>query len=181
MIEDKILAWRFKRGSSDALARIYEKYEAYLLTLAAALSNDINTAQDIVHDFFVSFAQSPDKLRIDKSLKGYLATCVVNRTRDQMRAKHRQPAVGLDQADSVGSNAPAPDVSVMFAEELQSLNLSLARLPYEQREVLLLHFYSRMKFKAIANLQDVSINTVRSRYRYGLDKLRSLLDGELKK
>jgi DNA-directed RNA polymerase specialized sigma24 family protein len=38
-----------------------------------------------------------------------------------------------------------------------------------------------MTFKAIARSMDVSINTVQSRYRYGLDKLQSVLDGEVKK
>ena len=40
MLEDKLLVWRFKRGSRDALQRIYEKYIVYLVTLATALSND---------------------------------------------------------------------------------------------------------------------------------------------
>ena len=176
MVEDKILMWRFKCGSRDALARIYEKYEAYLLTLAAALLGDVNTAEDVVHDFFVSFAKSADKVRLNGNLKGYLATCVANRARDQIRARQQQP-IGLDQAQ----NSKKPDVCAMFSEELSLLNLSLRQLPYEQREVLILHFYSGMKFKTIASAQDVSINTVQSRYRYGLDKLRSLLKRELKK
>ena len=69
----------------------------------------------------------------------------------------------------------------MFAEELRQLTRSLGQLPYEQREVIILHLYSGMKFKAIAKSQCVSINTIQGRYRYGLDKLRSLLNGEVKK
>ncbi len=177
-MEDKILMWRFKHGSRKALARIYEKYEPHLLTLAAALLNDVNTAEDVVHDFFVSFAQSADKLRLDGNLKAYLATSVANRARDQIRTRQRQP-IGLDQAHSMSSDIKEPEVFVMFGEKLRILNRSLAQLPHEQREVLLLHFYSGLKFKAIAKTQDVSINTVQSRYHYGLDKLRLLLIGEL--
>ncbi|MCP4610359.1 MAG: hypothetical protein GY845_16735, partial [Planctomycetes bacterium] len=81
MIEDKLLKWKFKRGSREALQKIYEKYESYLLTLASALLNDVNTAEDVVHDTFVSFAQSPEKLKLEGSLKAYLATCLVNRAR----------------------------------------------------------------------------------------------------
>jgi RNA polymerase sigma-70 factor (ECF subfamily) len=179
MVEDKILMWRYKCGNRDALARIYEKYEAYLLTLAAALLNDVYTAEDVVHDFFVSFAQSADKLRLDGNLKGYLVTCVANRARDQMRARRQQP-LGLDQAYSVCSNSKKPDACAMFGEELRLLSLSLCQLPYEQREVLILHFFGRMKFKTIAKVQDVSVNTVQSRYRYGLDKLRLLLNRGVK-
>jgi RNA polymerase sigma factor (sigma-70 family) len=57
----------------------------------------------------------------------------------------------------------------------------MAELPYQQREVIILHFQGGMRFKAIAKSQDVSINTIQSRYRYGLDKLRSLLNSEVEK
>jgi RNA polymerase sigma-70 factor (ECF subfamily) len=69
----------------------------------------------------------------------------------------------------------------MFGEELRRLSWALGQLPYEQREVLLLHSYSGMKFKTIAQQQKVSINTVQGRYRYAMDKLRSMLNGEVDK
>lgn len=55
----------------------------------------------------------------------------------------------------------------------------MAQLPYEQREVVMLHLHGGMMFKQIAKSQHVSINTIQSRYRYALDKLRRLLDGEM--
>jgi len=58
------------------------------------------------------------------------------------------------------------------------LNNVLAQLPYEQREAISMHLQGGMKFKEIAKSQDVSIGTIQSRYRYGLDKLRSILDSE---
>jgi RNA polymerase sigma-70 factor (ECF subfamily) len=178
MLEDKLLIWRFKHGSREALREIYEKYRRYLLTLATALLNDVNTAEDVVHDFFVSFAQSGGKLKLDGSLKWYLATCVVNRARDRIRAGQRQPA-GLDEADSICSDAGEPQVSAMFNEEMKLLHSAIGQLPYEQREVLILHAKGEMRFRQIAELQNVSIKTVQSRYRYGLDKLRTILDSQV--
>ncbi|MHC4443497.1 MAG: RNA polymerase sigma factor [Planctomycetota bacterium] len=179
MIEDRLLVYNFKRGSRKALQKIYEKYRGYLLTLAAALLNDVNTAEDIVHDFFVSFAQSGKKLRLEGSLKWYLATCVANRARDRIRAGKRQ-SVSLDHADSVCSNIDGPESSAICNEEMQQLRCAIDQIPYEQREVVILHARGQMKFKAIAKLQNVSIKTVQSRYRYGLDKLRVALK-EVKK
>ena len=179
MVEDKMLIWRFKRGSRDALQRIYEKYVVYLVTLATALSNDVNTAEDIVHNVFVSFAQSAGRLRLEGSLKAYLATCVVNRLRDRIRARQRQP-VPLDEANSICSKAIGPELSAVCSEDLQQLSRAIAQLPYEQKEVILLHLYGDMMFKQIAKSQQVSINTVQSRYRYALGKLRSLLNSEMK-
>ena len=178
MIEDKLLILRFKHGSRRALARIYEKYEGYLLTLATALLNDVNSAEDIVHDFFVSFAQSADRLKLEGSLKGYLATCVANLARDSIRTRQRQPDA-LDESTPIRSNVKGPQSTAMCSEELQLLNSALAQLPYEQREIVILHLRGGMKFRQIAQSQNVSINTVQSRYRYGLDKLRTLLDGEV--
>ena len=180
MVEDKLLMWKFKRGSRDALCRIYEKYEGYLLTLATALLNDAHTAEDIVHDFFVSFAQSPEKLNLDGNLKGYLATCVANYARDKIRARQRRP-VDVPGAEIVPSSERGPELSAVCNEELQQLSRAIAQLPYEQREVVVLHLQGGMKFRQIANVQDVSVNTVQSRYRYGLCKLRSLLDDRMTK
>jgi len=67
---------------------------------------------------------------------------------------------------------------IIDSEQLRQLNDALDQLPEQQREVIILHLQGGMKFKAIAELQGVSINTVQSRCRYGLDKLRSILDSE---
>lgn len=178
MIEDSVLIWKFKRGSGDALRRIYEKYRRYLLTLATALLNDVNTAEDVVHDFFVSFAQSPERLRLEGSLKCYLATCVANRARDRIRAASRQ-GVSLDRANSISSDARGPESEAICNEEMRQIRHALKQIPYEQREVVILHARGKMKFRVIAKLQDVSIKTVQSRYRYGLDKLRATLNSEV--
>ena len=69
MIEDKLLVWKFKHGSNDALCRIYEKYKDNLLRLASGLLNDRTAAEDIVHDCFVAFAQSAEKVKLSGSLK----------------------------------------------------------------------------------------------------------------
>jgi RNA polymerase sigma-70 factor (ECF subfamily) len=180
MIEDKLLIWKFKRGSSDALSRIYEKYRKNLLRIASGLLNDTAAADDIVHDCFVSLAQSPEKLRVNGNLKSYLATCVANRVRNANLARQRKATSGLNDADSTVSNAKRPEQWIIAGERLRQLNDAFAQVPYEQREVVILHLQADMKFRAIAESQNVSINTVQSRYRYGLDKLRSILDSEAK-
>ena len=181
MIEDKVLILKFKFGSRTALQRIYEKYENYLLTVATGLLNDIGEAEDVLHDVFVKFAQSAEKLELNGSLKAYLATCVVNRVRDRIRSQRRRKTVRLDDVAPIPCESEGSDHSVIAGEELQRVNCYLAQLPYEQREAIMLRLHSGMKFKRIAQLQDVSENTVQGRYRYGLGKLRTLLNSEVKK
>lgn len=178
-MEDKLLVLRCKRGSSDALRRIYEKYRRNLLILAVALLNDVSAAEDVVHDVFVSFVQAIEKFQVTGSLKGYLATCVANHSRNVNKARHRQK-VGLDEVQPVSLNLENPHQLVICNEELQQLSFAMAQLPYEQREVIILHLQCGLSFKAIAKLNGVSVNTVKSRYRYGLDKLRTFF-GEAEK
>jgi len=177
MFEDDVLKWRFKRGSDEALTLIYEKYLDSMLTLAMGLLNDASAAQDVVQDVFVSFAQSRNNLRARGSLSGSLATTVVNRVRDHQRRQRRRAgraAEGRVRAEPMG-----PEQAVILSEQAKLLTQAVAALPEEQREVVLLRLKADMKFRDIAKLQQTSVNTVLSRYRYGLEKLRSLLNGEV--
>ncbi len=180
MLEDKLLVLKFKRGSADALRRIYEKYKDELLSLAIALSNDRGAAEDALHDVFVSFAQYADKLRLRSSLKSYLSSCIANRVRNLNRAKALRTAQ-LSRGEAVSSDCDGPDRLATLAELSRRIDQAMEQVPYQQREVIILHLQSGMRFKAIAQSQGVSINTIQSRYRYGLDKLRMLLNGTVEK
>ena len=179
-MEDKQLVLNCKRGSPDALERIYQKYKADLLILAMALLNDKCVAEDVLHDVFVTFVQSLGKFRLTGSLKAYLLTCVANRARNANKAKHRQ-SVGFDQAGSFHSDSDEPARSMICNEQLQKLRGAMTQLPYDQREVIMMHFQAAMTFRTIAKSLGVSVNTVKSRYRYGFDKLRLILNHEAKK
>ncbi len=181
MLEDRLLIWKFNRGDREVLRRIYEKYKDDLLTLATALLYKKDSAEDVVHDVFVSFIKSAERFRLTGSLKGYLVTCVANNARNRNKLIQRHPNSGLERAGPVVAESERPSASVIFGEEMRQLSTALAQLPYQQREAIILHHYSGMTFKAIADAQGASINTVQGRYRYGLDKLRSLLDGEVLK
>ncbi|MHC4693024.1 MAG: RNA polymerase sigma factor [Planctomycetota bacterium] len=178
MIEDELLKLRFKCGSRDALRCIYEKYFNNLLTLAMALLNDAGEAEDVVHDVFVSFAKGAEDFKLRGSLKSYLSTCVINRVRDRIRAKRRR-TLKLEKSDFTGAEAGEPEQSIIYSEESRRLKQALSELSHEQREVIVLRVKGEMKFKEIARLQCVSINTIQGRYRYGLNKLRSILNGEV--
>jgi RNA polymerase sigma factor (sigma-70 family) len=180
MIEDELLKWRFKHGSKDALRRIYEKYLNHLLTLAMALLNDTGRAEDVVHDVFVSFAGFAKDFKFGGNLKSYLTTCVMNRARDRIRTNRRGP-MQLDAAESVNSKINGPDHAIICSEEAHRLNQAIAKLPDEQRHVIVLRLKGEMTFSQIAKLHGVSVNTIQGRYRYGLKKLRSVLNGEVKK
>jgi len=181
MLEDKILLWRFKRGNREAFRLIYKKYADDLLTIGANLLNDKADAEDVVQDVFISFVQSVQKFHLRGSLKGYLATCVANRSRDYLRKNRRRQTLKVNQAEQSTTVVKSPVQLVLRSEQLQKLGNAITELPYEQREVVVLRLHGEMRFKTIAGLQNISIKTAQSRYRYGLDKLRSVLNGEVRK
>ena len=67
----------------------------------------------------------------------------------------------------------------MLDEAFEQFRNVMIQLPYEQREVITLRIQGDMKFSTIAGLQETSVKTVISRYRYGISKLRTLLNGEV--
>lgn len=174
MIEDKLLVWKFKHGDADAALSVYAKYRDYLLTLASGLLNDRSRAEDVVHSVFVSFAERIGNFELTGSLRSYLAVCVANRVRNVNKAKHRKD-VELEAAAEAVSSTADPAEAAAYGEEVARLVEAMEHLPYEQKEAVMLHLKGGMKFLQIAKVQDVSINTVQSRYRYGIEKLRSLL------
>jgi RNA polymerase sigma-70 factor, ECF subfamily len=179
VLEDKLLVWKLKRGSRDALCRIYEKYREDLLRIAAGLLNETSTAEDIVHDVFAGFIRSAIEFELKGSLRGYLTTCVANKARNMNRSGYRRPTVPLDNTGPFASKAPRPDQWIICNEEFKQLTDAMAQLPYEQREAVILHIQGDLKFSQIAAMQETSTKTTMSRYRYGLDKLRSILNGKV--
>jgi RNA polymerase sigma-70 factor (ECF subfamily) len=179
MLSEMKLIWRFNRGNPEALREIYDECKHELVTLAAALLLDKAEAEDVVHDVFVGFIRSGGRFKLTGSLKGFLATCVANRARNQNKSKRNQTPSEAAAPEPAAPDNERPDLATMFGEELKCVGGALAELPYEQREVVVLRLYSGKRFHAIARMQGVSINTVQGRYRYGLDKLKTLLDGKL--
>ena len=181
MLEDKLLIWKLRRGSTNALCRIYEKCRDDLLRIAAGLLKERSEAEDVVHDVFIAFVDVSGSFTLTGSIRGYLTTCVANKARNLNRAKFRQRTVSLDEVEPTVSNLKRPDQWIICDEEFQQLCNAMAQLPYQQREAVVLHLQGAMKFKEIAEIQETSVKTALSRYRYGLDKLRSILDGEVTK
>jgi len=179
MLDDKRLLKRLRTGDKDALRRIYEKYIDDLLRVAISLLPDIQAAEDCLHDVFVDLAGAAEGLMIHSNLKSYLVSCVANRARDQLRRKTRQSTCQPKQLypQLISRN---PVKQIIDAEESARVFEALAELPYQQREVFVLHVQGELKFREIAGQLGVSINSVQSRYRYAIEKLRAILDKERK-
>jgi RNA polymerase sigma-70 factor (ECF subfamily) len=179
MLEDRRLLWRLKCGDKDALRLIYEQHERDLLTLAANLLHDPATAEDVVQDVFIGLVRSVPRLKLRRTLRAYLATAVANRIKDHYRQRSRARPAPLEEAGHVLAGHDGPVQMVIDDEQMQKLRSALEELPCEQREVIMLRVHADMKFREIAEYQKTSVKTALSRYQYGLNKLRSMLNDEV--
>jgi len=151
------------------------------LLLAMSLLNDTALAEDVVHDVFARFVEGLHGFRLTGSVKGYLLTCVANRARNLNR--DGRPRLSADTVPPVGCTREPPEPNspvnrLLGNESLQLLAEAMEQLPYEQRVVVALRIYGDLTFKAIGAQQEISVDTVKSRYRYGLKKLRLILNSE---
>ena len=166
-----------KSGDKDALRILYVEHKDFLLALATALLHDRSLAEDVLHDVFVNFTRNINDFKLTGSLKAYLATCMANQARTQLR-RRKIRAAGDMTTEPQADESPCP---VESQETADAIRTHLAGLPDEQREAVVLRIKAELPFKEIARIQDVSLDTAKGRYRYGIDKLRSLLNGELEK
>lgn len=176
-MEDKRLIHQCKRGDRDAFCRLYEKYRDLLFTVAVALLRDVHAAEDVVHDVFVRFAENISHFQLTGSLKAYLSVCVANRAKN-MLASHKK-GCALSEKQDIPTNNPSPEQQIICNEQLQQVAEAMQKLPLEQRQIIALRHYSRLRFSTIARSLELSPNTVKSRYLYGMDKLRTLMKDEV--
>jgi len=176
MLEDSRLLELVNNGDKDGLNQIYAKYKNELLTIARSLLPDIHTAEDCLHNVIVKFVSSNSSSHIH-NLRSYLIKSVVNQAKDQLKKTKKQSDCRVETLD-YDSNSIAPSMRMIEIEESNKVFEALAKLPNEQREVIVMHIHGEMKFKEIADFQCVSTNTVQSRYAYGIEKLRTFLGKE---
>lgn len=175
--QGKRLVTQFNQGDIHALQVMYDQFKGEMVTLAMGLLFDRALAEDVLHEVFTKLIRMQGRFRVQKSLRTYLLKAVANEARTMNRARSKQSLVTDDLLKQTGTEMP-----IQFAiqgEQRNRLAESLAKLPYEQREVLLLRHVAQITFRAIAKQQAVSLSAARARYRYGLHKLRSLLGDEL--
>jgi RNA polymerase sigma-70 factor (ECF subfamily) len=179
MPSERALVRKFKRGDPEALLAIYQRYRDYLLSVAVAMVCDMSCAEDAVHDVFVSLAQKRREFRFRGNLKACLAVSVVNRTQDLIRRQQVRAAAPLEPDAEVVSESSGPEQIAMLNEQCRRLATALGQLPEAQREVLVLRHKCGLPLREIAKVQQTGISTVHARYRYGLNALRALMNGEL--
>jgi RNA polymerase sigma-70 factor (ECF subfamily) len=131
-------------------------------------------AEDGLQELFLNLARSRGKLGHVRSIRAYLFAML----RHAIWRRFRRNGSGESTVDpATVFQRPGPrGLPEGAASDIES---ALAKLPAEQREVIVLKVYQDMTFPEIAEVTGASANTATSRYRYALDRLRTLLPPDL--
>ena len=154
-----------RRGDGPAahVGRLYDQYGASLYRYALMLLADHAGAEDAIHQVFARLIARPRE--IDQN-EHYLRRAVRNECYSALRVRV------TERSEAPLLEAVASDVE---PEERMALEAAIRGLPIDQREVVHLHVYEGRTFQEVADLAGESINTIASRYRYALEKLRQAL------
>lgn len=139
---------------------------------ARALARDVAAADDLVQD---CLARALGKLHLwqeGTDLRAWLFTILHNQYVNQVRRAVREgAAVGLSETEPMLTRAPHQSQNL----ELRDLEKAIAKLPEEQRSVILLVGLEGMRYEEVAEVLDVPVGTVRSRLSRGREALRRLI------
>jgi RNA polymerase sigma-70 factor (ECF subfamily) len=147
--------------------RLYEKKAAELILYGRALGLGHSEAEDVLHETFVALMQRGAP---PEQPEYYCVRCYRNRALNFRRSLWRRLTRELESIRWF-------ERSEMESTEERAAMQCLARLPAEQREVIVLKVWHEYTFEAIGELLQLSPNTVAGRYRYGLKKLQACLKG----
>jgi RNA polymerase sigma-70 factor (ECF subfamily) len=157
-------------GRDDAFAALYDRYGRSLYRFAWTMLRSRHDAEDAVQEVFLGVARARNSIANVESLRAYLFSAM----------RHAAARLAAKQQSTVSAHEEslAPSAAGIDAELSAALERGLAALPAEQREVVSLKIDGELTFAEIATVLEISSNTAASRYRYALEKLRSLFNSE---
>ncbi|RMF58406.1 MAG: sigma-70 family RNA polymerase sigma factor [Calditrichaeota bacterium] len=182
---DAQLIEKFRGGEERAFNVLVWRWEANLFNFVLRYLGDREAAKEACQKTFIRAFRKLDRLRDTSKFGTWLFSIAINICRDQLKAHKRRRTLSLEglrengngvenQMEMVAEPAQGPDAQVMNRDVRHLLNRALQALPEEQRAVIVMKAYHDLKFTEIAEILDMSENTVKSRMYYGLATLRKI-------
>lgn len=159
-------------ASRVGFEELYAAQWRNMVRLAVLLVDDRSAAEDVVQEAFVGVYRRPP--RDPDAVVAYLRACVVNGARSALRRRATAPKHVSGRGVVVTDH---PDDVLPIAAEHADLIAALRQLPRRQREVLVLRYWSRLSEAEIAAALGVSLGTVKSTARRGLQALETIMEG----
>ena len=185
---DESLMLRYQRGDRTAFALIVRRHHRPIFNFIVRHLAIRSNAEDLTQDVFLRVVQRAGDFKHEARFSTWLYTIARNLCIDHGRKMSLRRHASLDQPaanddggrtlqESIADDHPraATDRSAISSEVGACIVRAVESLPLEQREVFLLREVACLPFKDIAEMTGVEENTVKSRMRYALDRLRGVL------
>jgi len=154
---------------------LVEAVQDELVHFAFCRLRSLPDAEDAVQDVLVRAYLDRARHCAVTRVRPYLYRMVANRCTDMLRQRRRLEGSG-QAADA--ARLPNPPEAEPLADRLREIERLLGRLPRRQAEAIRLRIFGGLAFQAIAEAVGVSLPTVKSRFRYGVERLRGILHKE---
>ena len=171
--ESLMLAWA--GGELRAFETLYARHRSRLYSFLLRQLRDAALADEMFQDVWQRVIAARAGWQPDAAFTTWLFRIAHNRLNDHWRAaRHRPPAPGdADERVARMSDTRTPESQLSEFEQRRRLQLAMEQLPDEQREVLQLRLEQELSLEEIAQITGVGRETVKSRLRYAMDKLRA--------
>jgi len=168
------LVSRCQDGDTEAFRTLVEQYSRVLFGTAYLMTRDRGIAEDAVQAALEQMWKKLPSLRRNGSLKAWLVRIVINEVNQQRRRK-RLPTMPLEQAPEIPDDPPEIETLLFHDEEHRRLRQALEALPVEQREAVVLRYFSDLTVPEVAEVMGEREGTIKSRLSRALDRLGEVL------
>jgi len=175
---DERLVEKAKSGHKKSWLVLLSRYEKSIYNYALRMTSDPDDANDLLQEIFISVYNSLAAYQGKGSFKGWLFRIAHFRCMDFFR--RRQPNISLDDAPEVEDQTcvHSPEIDAQINQQQLHLHAIMRSLPFNQREIVELKFFSQFTFDDIAQQLGISVNTVKSRLYSATSKLKDLVEVE---
>lgn len=162
-----------KRQQLDILEKLVEANQDYLFRFAYFRTGCREVAEDVVQNVFLKLIENCIDLSLMKSPRMYLFKMVANRCIDYQRREviHQ---VSIDEVKTIPN--PEDEEEMALHQEYERIVKLLENIPLEQAEVIRMNTIDNLSFVEIAEILDLPVSTVKSRFMYGINKVRAKLN-----
>jgi RNA polymerase sigma-70 factor (ECF subfamily) len=180
---DEELMLRYRDGDAAAFDRLYERHRAGLYRFILRQCRHRAEADEVFQDVWMNLIGARGRYQPSAKFRTFLFQIARNRVIDLMRRSHEGGVLSIDEAHGASGVTLAEWLPAEAALEPQAiaerhavsreLKAAIAALPFVQREALLLHEDGGLSLDEIAALTGAGRETVKSRLRYALGRLRA--------
>ena len=175
---DAELIRSYENGRDKAFEKIYKRYERPLFSFILKYMNDRESAEDVFQQTWIKvingLSKYEEKGRFSSWLFGIAHNCCIDHARKVSRSKIDDRTSG-EGMNSLEGEDRSPEGMLVEREEREWLKQAIAKLPDEQREVVLLRLQAEMPFKEIAEMMGSPLNTVLGRMHYAVQNLKKMV------